>query len=1108
MNLAAFSLRCKTIVIAFAVLITAWGIFSYLTMPRREDPEYTVRTCVVSTAWPGASTERVEELITDKLEEEINTLEGLRWIRSDTVVGLSSVYVELDRDTPGDEVGQMWDLVRSRVARVPMPEPGLTPVVIDDFGQTDVILLCLYQTPISGEDNIREENRYSYREFEIMSDKLRDALKLIEGIAKVEQVGIRHEAVYIEADIGEWSQLALTTHQIQELLDRRNTIATGGTMDTKVGRFSLKPTGDLDTDKELDAFVVGTIGEGESRVPVYLDTLGLKVIRDYEDPPQVITRYTNPKVSENCLIVGFTMKSGASITGLCRQAEKLFYQMRDIDKTLPPDIAIGIPHNQADTVTTKINDFFINVAEAILIVIAVVYLMVGFRSAAVMAANIPIVILGSIGIVTFFDVQLEQIAIASMIIALGMLVDNAVQICDQSRRLQSEGCTPEEAAVKGTSQLAIPILVATLTTVAAFYPFLLGLKGTTLEYLRSLPITLSVTLLFSYLLAMTFCSLLAAWFVRPQKDPNESLSPVVRLLGHIKRKMRPNAPKKEGGFDILKDGYPAIARICIKSRFLVIAISVGCLIIALMLPVGSQFFPRDLRDQFAVEIWLPEGSTIQQTDEAAKQVEDIIRKLSHTTNKHGETVERLRDMCSVVGKGCARWYLGRNPEPTRAYYAELIIKVTDPLFTNDFSQEVRRIAREGSEEMGIEPVIGARVIPRQLVLGPAIEAPIGLRIYGQGFADINIMRRLARDLKTIMAKQPGAWDVFDTWGEPSYQLSVDVDPDRANLAGVTNYAVARTLNMYVSGHQLTTFREGDNLVPVYLRLPPEQRGTIEGLRRAYVEGLHGKVPLDAVASITPQRAPSLIGRRKRNRMIEVRARAEEGYLASDIVKKMFQTEEFKKWEASLPPGYFWEPGGELFESQTNEGDFKMCLLIALLMIILLLIIQYNDVARPILILTTLPMALIGAFPGLVIVGEPFGFMPQLGMLALFGMVVNTAIIYIEFAEILIQEKHDGGATSGPICGLSVHEFRECLVKAGEQRFLPIAMTTLTTIGGLLPLGLFGGPLWKGMSWLMIFGLMVATVLTLIVVPCLYAIFTENFGMKPIRIEEKEDNQTA
>ena len=1100
MSLPKASLKYSPIVLTLVALLMGWGLVSYFTMPRREDPEYTVRTCMVYTTWPGAPVQKVEELVTAKLEKAIDTIDDVRVVYSTSTVGASTIYVDTEKSVGPEAIDNVWDKVRARVGRVAMPESGIVPYVNDEFGDTNVLLIAVYQTPLPGRDKIEEADRYTLRELDVISERIKDSIKLLPGAAKVQRIGVRKEAIYIETDLQTWTQLALTTSQLQQLVAARNIVAPGGNIDTAVGRFSVKPGGELNAVRELESVVVGGIAgeKGAGFTPVRLNDVGLKIVRDYEDPPSTITRYGDGETSAPCVMVALTMKDGANVIDLNAAVRARIAAMKSVGKTIPPDVGIAYVSDQAETVTRKLDDFIVNVVEAILIVVAVVYLMVGFRSAAVMAANIPVVVLATFALVPLFGVELEQISLASLIIALGLLVDNAVQVCDQCRALQMQGMSPKEAAVKGAAELAFPIIIATGTTVAAFLPMLIGLKGSSREYVYSLPVTLSICLGISYVLAMTLCTLLASWFIRPPKDPSKPSSPVLAAWGFIKGCFRGKGtdPAPSNAGDKAGEIFAKLALPCVRAKYLTVVVSFALLVGALMLPVGTEFFPRDMRDQFAAEIWLPEGGTIAQTDEVAAKVEHVLRALSPTTDEEGRPAHRIRAMRTVVGNGGARWYMGRNPESPAPNYAEILVRTSDPRYTHYMATRLRAIAANGDAELGIEPIVGARVIPRELFLGPPIEAPIALRVYGQGFADMATLRLFAERLKDMFRQRAGTWDVHDVWGSPGYQLQVDIDEERANLAGVTNLHVAETLNAYFSGHHLTTFREGDHLVPVYLRLPPEQRGSLDGLSAAYVEGETGKVPLDAIATARPQWQPAKIARRKLNRMIEVRARVEEGQLPNVIVQEILASPEMKKLKADLPPGYWLEVGGMLKESIEGDAEMSVCLSISLVLIILLLVIQYNGWAKPIIILTTLPLALIGAFLGLYATANSLGFMPQLGLLALFGIVLNTAIIYIEVAEKVIKEKSEASDGSGPIAGLTRDEFVACLVDAGRQRLLPIALTTLTTVGGLIPLALFGGPLWEGMAYLMIFGLLLATLLTLIVVPALYAIFTERFGMKP------------
>ncbi len=1103
MNLAAFAIRYRPIVVTMVTLLMLWGVMSVMTMPRREDPEYTVRTCVVTTIWPGAPAEKVEELITKPLEEAVDRIDDVDEVRSTTITGMSTIYVDAEETISPDRIDNVWDKVRAYVSRVAMPEPGIVPDVNDEYGDTYIILLAVYQKPLGGEKSIPIERRYSLRQLDVFSEKIKDELRLLPGVAKSEQYGVIEEAIYVETDMGTWSQLKLTTDQLQQLAAARNIVAPGGSIDTEAGRFSVKPGGEFDAVEEMDSIIAGMAGTGGDKRPVYLKDLGLKIVRDYQDPPGLICRFGDAHQSKPAVIVALSMKSGANIVDICEAAKQRVKQMQDVEQSLPPDLAVTPVSDQSENVNAKIGQVVGNVIGAILIVVVVVYLVVGFRSAVVMATNIPVVVLSALALITLFGVQLEQISLASIIIALGLLVDNAVQVCDQSRSNQMAGMGPVEGSVKGSTQLSTAMLMGTATTIAAFAPMLIGLIGSKREYIYSLPVTLSVTLGISWVLAMTFCTILAAAFIRAPKDPSRPSAPLPWLLSKLqgvlsKSKKSESEPGQNGG-DPIDKTFRIVVRAAIDAKFVTLAVAVAALVGVLMLPIGSEFFPKDLRDQFAIEIWLPESAAIGQTDKVARQVEKILQKLSPTKDAQGNKVQQIRAMRTMVGGGGSRWYLSWDPEPRKGNFAEILVRTTEPLFTPELARRVREVAEKGDKSLGIQPIVGARVVPRELFLGPSSD-PVEIRVIGPGFADMKTLRGYADRVKAMIRKAEGTWDVNDSWGVPGYQLRVNIDEDKANLAGVTNAAIAQTLNAYFSGHHLTTFREGDHQVPVYLRLLPEERSSLEGLQVAFVEGVHGKVPLDSVASIQPRWEPSTIVRRDLNRTIEVRSQVEPEVRGNDVVNRIMASEEMKSLQGRMPGGYRIEVGGALEDSQEGLEQLTLSLGISILTIVLLLVIQYNGWAKPLIILATLPLALIGALPGLWLSGNPLGFMPQLGILALFGIVLNTGIIFIEFADLLIMDRAAKSDGTGPICGLTRDQFRGCLVDACKQRLLPIFLTTATTIGGLLPLAIGGGPLWEGMCWCMISGLMVATLLTLLVVPALYAIFVEHFSVKPFRLE--------
>ncbi|MEL6109643.1 MAG: efflux RND transporter permease subunit [Planctomycetota bacterium] len=1110
MSLSALAMRRRPIVYTFVCLLTAWGIYTFFTMSRREDPEFTVRTCVVMTNWEGAPTTKVEELITDKLEEELDAIDEVDYLNSETTLGQSVIYVNLDDTVPTGDIQQVWDKVRAKVNLVRMPASDVKPIVNDEFGDTTVLLLGIYQTPPTGESRVEELEGYSPRQLEIFADRVQDELRLLPGIAKVEKYGVQDEAIYIETDLGNWSQIDLTTSDLQELIASRNIVLAGGSIDTAEGKFNIKPGGEFDAIREINSVSVGVVQTGEITNQVRLEDVGLSVKRDFVDPPEVICRFTEPRGTFPAVMLGLTMKSGSNIIEICDASMKCVTDMVDVQQSLPRDLEIRPVSKLSDNVNAKIDDVIENVISAILIVIVVVYLFVGLRTSLVMAANIPLVVIGAIAIISQFGVELEQISLASIIIALGLLVDNAVQVCTQTQVNLGKGMPPKDAAVQGAKTLLLPMLTGTLTTVAAFLPMLIALTGGAAEYVYSLPVTLSTTLLLSWLYAMTICVVLAAGLIRVKQNSTRPSAPLPllnhgleRLFARVSRKKRADL---DGGAETVSDGnlflsfYGATAKVALKFKWLTVLVSVGLLFAVLQLPVGSEYFPLDKRDQFYVHVTLPETATVEQTNQIVTDVEDAITRLSAAKDVEGNAIERLRSMRSMTAGAGSRWSLSVDPLSPASNTAEILVRTTSGEWTDSMIRDLRRVVDNGSPARGIAPIVGARVTTKRVQMGPPAN-PVELRVSGSGFADIDTLRRIAREIKDMLRQQPGTWDISDSWGVDSFQLDVEVYDEKANLSGVSNASVADTLSAYYSGVKLTDFREGDHVVPVYFRLRQQDRVDLQGMDNAFVEGANGKLPLNSVAKIVPTWKPGKIDRRNQNRTIEVFAEVEDGYSGNDIVLSVWNSERMASLKQSLPAGYRIEIGGSLEESQDAASQMSLSFGISFLCIVLILVVQYNGWSKTLVILTTLPLAVIGAWFGLWLTNNPLGFMPQLGMLSLFGIVLNTGIIFIEFADILIENRRDqladDGVLDGPIVGLSRQEFRDCLIAAGKQRMLPIFLTTATTVGGLVPLAMSGGPLWEGMAWLMISGLLVATLLTLYIVPALYAIIVETFGVKPV-----------
>ncbi len=1095
MSLPRLSLRYSNIVIAILLVALGIGCIQYVTMPRRADPAFTLRTCQVVTQWPGAQAVRVEQQVTKPLEDAIDSLEEVDYISSTSKTGQSVLMVNLEDSLPVEEIPQVWDRVRAKVEQVSpkLPPGSVAPVVNDDFGDTAVMLIALYERPDNDGRNAasRGKRRYSPRELELVAERLQQQIALLDGVASADIHGEQQESIYLEVGSGRWANLDVTIDQLEQLLQARNISAAGGSIDTDRSRIGIQPTGEFDAVDQIRSVIVDR--DDDTGAPIRLSDLGIQIRRSYADPPTVSTRYGGPDQKSTCVVVSFTMKDGTNVVELGERVRKLLVDMQEKDKTIPPDIAVDVVFDEASFVDDKIGDFVINVIQAIVIVLLVAFFMAGMRSALIMAVAIPFVMIISIGIAATTGIELEQMSIASLIIALGMLVDNAVVVCDNVARHRNQGLDATEGTARGVEQIMFPILMGTLTTVCAFLPLAFFLPGNKGEYIFSIPAVVSITLLCSWVLALTLSTLNAFWFIKPSEEASRTpMFWCAGKIGHLIRRGRSVETRSN-----VADRYATLVGGCLRAKPIVLGIALALLVGAVLLPVGTEFFPSDKRDLLYIDVWLPEGSSYDATDRETHKVEALMERLSQVEGEDGK-VDRLKQYVSSIGGSGPRFALGVNPQPPASNFAQIIAQTTSSAFTDQYVIDLKEaLDRE---------LPGVRVIPRKLALGPPVDAPLGVRVYSSGysqpgFGDMTELRKQAERVKGVFSEIDGVIEVRDEWGELGHELKVDVDEERANTAGVTNAAIAKTLNAYYSGHQLTTLREGDHRVPVILRLPVDERDQVIDDRTIFVEGASGKVPLDSVAHVALERATLKIERRDRNRMIEVRAGVAPGFLAND--KYAEAQPGIREIESSLPSGYYFETAGTMEKSIESQVEMSTAFGAGLVLIVLCLVIQYNSFVKPLVILMTVPMGAVGALFGLWVTGNPLGFMPMLGLVSLTGIVVNSGILYIEFADNLIRQRLASGQDlplpGEKSCnGLKPESFRQCLTEAGRQRLLPIFLTVSTTVAGLLPLAFFGGPLWEAMAWLLIFGLLIATALTLLVLPVIYGCFVEWFGLRLVR----------
>lgn len=1083
MRLPSYALGNRVVICVAVAMLCVWGLLSFQASPRRETPEFTIRVCVITTSWPGATVETIEQLVSEPLEQAVSSIDEVDKIETTVTPGLSVIKVQIEDQVASSKIANLWDEIRAEVARVRLPtNEGCSPAVVNsNYGDTAIWMLALYQ-----DQGQPPEHHYSSRQLEVFADQLRDQVKLLPDVADAQLHGVQEEVIYLEADSRAWSKLQLTTDELAMRISQRNIVSSGGTMDLPIGRVNLKPSGNYSAVDQINRLVVARDDAGS---PVYLEDLGIRARRAYAEPASELDRYTKVAGSRvdgaECVLLAISMKAGRNVVQLGEQLRETVDRAHR--SMLPADVKTSLIIDTPRKVGTTISDFVINLLQSVGLVLLVAVLLIGVRIALIMAAAIPVVMLGSFAFMRLVGVQLEQMSIAALIISLGMLVDNVIEVADNTLRLLHEGVSRRKAALQGAAQIGFPILIATLTTIAAFVPMVIALEGAGKEYVFSIPAVVTIALSLSWVLAMTLTTVLCYWFLRHSAG-QAPLAWMSSRIGGLLKKRKKGAVATDA---VAPTGlYQRLARKAVDFKLVTVALALGGFVFAIFLlatgRIGSQFFPASVQDKLMVEVYLPDGATIEQTSAKCREVEQLILAISRSDGQ-----ERVRDVLTMVGNGGPRFELGFDPADPASSYAALLVHTTDPLFVEPLIEEIRL--------RSLGEVAGARIRPSKFGMGPPVTNPIGVRIVGPGFADIQKMREIADHALSVFRESSRTWDVTQNWGNLGLELQVAVDESKATTAGVSSANVASSLDAYYSGKFLTTFREGDHQVPLYFRWHPEERQDLDAVALSPIEGARGKVPLEAIATTELGFVPAKITRRDINRIIEVTARPTAGHLANvvlleDIWPKM------EDYRATLPEGFDIQIAGELEETASAQGQMGLSFQITLALLILLLIIQYNSLSKAFLILVTIPLATTGSFVGMWLFGLPMGFMEMLGLLALVGIVLNAAIVYVEFAEMQIKSRLSDGRDLAPsdqrsYSGLTRSAFRECLAEAGQLRLLPIALTTLTTAGGLLPLAMSGGPLFEGMATAIIAGLLVGSVLTLFVLPALVALFVEWFRIR-------------
>jgi len=1177
-NLARFFVRHRQIAWALLASMLAWGVAGYAKMPKRKDPDIPVRIGLALCPWPGISADRVEELVTRKMETAVSGSSKIEKIESTTRDGVAVLLVHLD-ESVSDTVEQFAD-IGQRVTHITDLPNGAGPVTwVSDFGDTAALMLTvaspkvaeaelrirgmalrkaiegvrpagegagrvtalycvpptvaasaverpvalfaaeaardgvardvrpvsaascggldlatslsdaelrayvgkfvrdrlgnvdmhpdawgpvLVRNPADAPDRLAEVagDLYSYRQLDDFSHEIERVLQSVLAspaertpiVAKVSRSGVLPERIFVDYAQQRLAEARLEPSRLAAALAARNMTAPGGVFDSGDRHVIVDPNVQDRSFRGMDDLIIGGSAGG---TPVRLRDLAT-LSRGYESPP----RFLNYLVARDhdgrwqrsrAVTLAIQMRSGEQIGKFGAAVDEALQTLR---RKFPPDLIVARTSDQPRQVKENIDLFMVSLYEAIALVVVVSLL--GFwswRSALLIATSIPLTIAISFGAMLMLGVDLQQVSIATLIIALGLLVDMPVVAGDAIERELGAGTPRETAAWIGPTRLARAILFATLTNIVAYLPFL-GLTGDTGRFLHSLPVVMTINLVAALIVTFTFIPLIAFGIVHAPKKAE-----------------RPIEERRRSGFT---GWYSRVMSAALRRRHAVLAGSLVILVAGgyVFSRLKTGFFPTDLSYLSYVDVWVPEDAPLSVTNAAAAEAERVIREEAEAFGKHHGHKDILKTLTTFVGGAGPRFWFSIEPEQQQLNYAQIVIEVTDKHFTSGLV---------GPVQAALSKVPGARIDVRQLETGKPVGIPVSIRVSGE---DSSTLRKYAGEVADALRAAPLSARVRDNWGPPGLLTRLAVDDDRANLSGMTRLDVAQSAAAAVSGIPVGSFHEGDRLIPIVARLRAEDRARLSDLSNVYAFSSTAphSVPIRQVARLERELRPSKMFRRNQVRTITVSAYPIPGFLPSEVLSAARPA--IDAITARLPPGYRLQIGGEYDEQQKGFGELAILMAASVALIYFALLFQFDSAVKPLLVFAAIPYGVVGAVVMLAIMHQAFGFMAFLGIASLVGVIVSHVIVLFDF----IEEAHHHG-----------RKLEDALIEAGIVRLRPVLITVGATVLGLVPLAMHGGPLWEPLCYAQIGGLTIATFITLGLVPLIYTVFVRD--LKIVRWEQ-------
>jgi len=1012
-------LKHQKTIFALVLILCINGIYAYFTIPSQENPTVLVREATISTPAPGMSAERVENLITQQLENSLQSLDEIKLIRSTSSNGLSVIHVELyDKYF---ELDVIWQRIRNKVqqAHKLLPEGIMLPQVNDEFGDVSVMNIAITTegvTPFDLNQTIKD---------------IRAQLYSISGVSKVSIIGMQKEKIYLRIKHDLLAQYSLTSEQVMRQLQARNIVASGGVIDSGERSYILEPSGNIDELSQLEAMLI-TLPNSSITMPL---SMLVDISREVEQPKTRAAYYNGQPAT----MLSVFMEEGSNIRAF---SPKLRQAVENISNKLPVGFIVHFASEQLKQVNTIVNNVSINILQSLAIVLVVAMLFLGLKTGLIVGVSVPCVILITFAVMSKLDIVMERLSLATLVISLGLLVDNAIVIAEDFKQKLVRGFSRTLAMSRCIKELAWPLLSSTMTTVLFFMPLILA-EHVASEFTRSISLVVSITLISSWLLAITFVPLLCYYFIEEG---------IVRGKNTTQTK---HISRVEQAFELINSRYQAMLWHIMRHRWKFVLFTLLMIVGSISLKAGitKQFFPESDLPQLLMYMDLPNGSSIRQTDIQLNRMFGFL--------KDKELFPHIVNFSGYAGHNGARFVTTLNPEDPKENKALIVIDVDDMSVMDDMINQLYLLIQQEF------PLVRPRI--KRMFIGTSDSNVLRVQIKG---SDKYFIYQQAKSFTNKLHNFPGMLDISMDWGNRVQKISIDVVHYFANKLGITHADIASSLKQHFDGKNISQFRDSDALIPIVLIGEDEQRFdlTLLGALRVYSTINGRSATLSDVAQLSFIDQFSVIEREDMLPTVSIDMR-HSALTAQEL--KVLIDDDVQIWSQGLPLNHWVEYDAVVEDTKSARKALSANVPLVLVIVILILICQCRSYRKALLILLTIPLMCIGGISGLFIMDGKFGFMVTLGFYSLAGIIINNAIVLVDKIDRELESTQSNDV--------------EAIIDACTSRVKPIMMTSLTTSLGLLPLIIYNDPMFYGMSVLLSFGLLVGTLFTIIFVPVVYSL---------------------